>query len=79
METYLDLMLLRFGIVAAGLVVLALVLFAVALGLKRRGRLEDARRLAEPAVRAAGRALARRVQGGAGGAGRGRGRDGGRW
>ncbi|GAA2079580.1 hypothetical protein GCM10009801_37250 [Streptomyces albiaxialis] len=69
METYLDLMLLRFGLLAAGIVALALVLFAVALGLRRRGRLEDARRLAEPAVRAAGRALARRVNG----------RKGGRW
>ena len=74
METYLNLMLLRFGLIAAGLVVLALVVFAVALGLKRRGRLDDARRLADPAVRAAGRALARKLEGGPG-----RRRDGGRW
>ncbi|WP_247746518.1 hypothetical protein [Streptomyces oryzae] len=61
METYLNLMLLRFGLLAGGFVVLALVVFAVALTLKRHGKLDQARRLTEPAARAAGRALARRL------------------
>ncbi|MFI9047946.1 hypothetical protein [Streptomyces sp. NPDC053427] len=66
MERYLDLMLIRFGLIAGGLVVLALVVFAVALTLKRRGRLDEARRYAEPAVRAAARAAVRRLEGGPG-------------
>ncbi|NGO71764.1 hypothetical protein [Streptomyces boncukensis] len=64
METYLDLVLLRFGLIAAGLVALALTLFAAALALKRRGRLDQARRYADPALRAAARALKRRLEGG---------------
>lgn len=36
MQRYLDFMLIRFGLVAGGIVVLALVVFAVALALKRR-------------------------------------------
>ncbi|MFC5723906.1 hypothetical protein ACFP1Z_27445 [Streptomyces gamaensis] len=63
MERYLDLMLLRFGLVAGGIVVLALVAFAVAVTLKRRGGLDRARRYADPAVRAAARAAARRLEG----------------
>ncbi|MFG2227499.1 hypothetical protein [Streptomyces sp. NPDC048644] len=61
METYLNLMLVRFGLMAAGLVVLALVVFGVALALKRRGRLDQARRYADPAARAALRYAARRL------------------
>ncbi|MFI6767214.1 hypothetical protein [Streptomyces sp. NPDC050355] len=64
MERYLDLMLIRFGILAGGLVVLALVVFAVAVALKRRGRLDQARRYADPALRAALRAAARRLEDG---------------
>ncbi|MGV4925591.1 hypothetical protein K2224_19530 [Streptomyces sp. BHT-5-2] len=60
METYLNLMLVRFGVIVGGLVVLALLIFAVALTLKRRGRLDDVRRYADPAVRAGLRAAARR-------------------
>ncbi|MGC0421230.1 hypothetical protein [Embleya sp. AB8] len=65
METILNLMLIRFGLITGGLVVLALVLFTVALILKRRGRLDQARRHADPLVRAGLRALARRLEGGA--------------
>ena len=68
METYLNFMLIRFGVVAGGLVVLALLVFAVALRLKRKGRLDDVRRYADPAVRAGLRAAARRLEGGGQGA-----------
>ncbi|GHF38537.1 MULTISPECIES: hypothetical protein [Streptomyces] len=61
MQRYLDFMLIRFGLVAGGIVVLALVVFAVALTLKRRGRLDQVRRHADPAVRAAMRSAARRL------------------
>ncbi|MFE0190247.1 hypothetical protein [Streptomyces sp. NPDC058989] len=64
MERYLDLMLIRFGVIAGGLVVLALVVFAVAVALKRRGRLDQARRYADPALRAALRATLRRLEDG---------------
>lgn len=64
MERYLNLMLIRFGLVAGGLVVLALVVFTVALSLRRRGGLDRARRYADPAVRAALRAAARRLEDG---------------
>ncbi|MFB6539814.1 hypothetical protein ACFU90_38890 [Streptomyces noursei] len=64
METYLNLMLVRFGVIVGGLTVLALLVFAVALALKRRGRLDDARRYAAPAVRAGLRAAARRIEDG---------------
>ncbi|MCX2182860.1 hypothetical protein KV205_20360 [Streptomyces sp. SKN60] len=64
METFLDLMLLRFGLIAAGLVVLALIAFAVAVRFKRRGRLDELRRYADPVVRAGLRAAARRLDGG---------------
>ncbi|WP_438295165.1 hypothetical protein [Streptomyces sp. HUAS TT7] len=68
METYLNLMLIRFALIAGAVVVLALLAFAGALVLKRRGRLGEARRLAEPAARAALRAAARRLEGGSGSA-----------
>ncbi|MFD7163505.1 hypothetical protein [Streptomyces violascens] len=68
METYLNLMLIRFALIAGAVVVLALLAFAVALVLKRRGRLGEARRLAEPAARAALRAAARRLEAGPGSA-----------
>ncbi|MEU7638949.1 hypothetical protein AB0C11_23080 [Streptomyces sp. NPDC039016] len=64
METYLNFMLVRFGVIVGGLVVLALLVFAVALTLKRRGRLDDVRRYADPVVRAGLRAAARRFEGG---------------
>jgi len=51
METVLTMLLVRFGIIAAGLVVLGLLLFAVVLTLRKHGRGEDARRLAEFATR----------------------------
>ncbi|MEV6564912.1 hypothetical protein [Streptomyces kronopolitis] len=57
MERVLDLLLIRFGLIAGGLVVLALLVFAVALGLKRRGRLGAARRYAAPAAQAVSRYL----------------------
>ncbi|MEU8775501.1 hypothetical protein [Streptomyces sp. NPDC048606] len=67
METYLNLMLIRFGLVVGALVVAALLLFAVALTLRRRGELDRVRRYADPVMRAALRALARRIEGRSGG------------
>ena len=63
METYLNLMLIRFGLIVGTLVVLALLVFAIALTLKRRGRLDEVRRYADPVVRAGLRASARRLEG----------------
>ncbi|MFE6833988.1 hypothetical protein ACFVFI_03955 [Streptomyces sp. NPDC057705] len=63
METYLDLMLIRFGLIVGALVVLALLVFAIALALKRRGRLDEVRRYADPVVRAGLHAAARRLEG----------------
>lgn len=55
METVLNVLMVRFVLIVGGLVILALVAFAVALALKRRGRLDDVRRYAEPAARTAAR------------------------
>ncbi|MDH6544406.1 hypothetical protein [Streptomyces sp. SPB4] len=61
-QTILDLLLIRFAVIAAGLTVLALIAFAVALSLKRRGRLDDVRHALEPLARQAFRAaLTRRT------------------
>ncbi|MFB8182152.1 hypothetical protein ACFC8N_40350 [Streptomyces sp. NPDC055966] len=68
METYLNLMLIRFGVVVGGLVVLALLVFAIAVTLKRKGRLDDVRQYADPVVKAGLRAAARRLEGGKNGA-----------
>src|SRR3954451_3931399 len=57
MESVLNLLMLRFALIAGGLVMLALIVFAVALALERRGRLGDVRRYAGPAARAAVRHL----------------------
>ncbi|MEF3113405.1 hypothetical protein [Streptomyces chrestomyceticus] len=76
METYLNLMLIRFGLIIGGLVVLAALVFAIALALRRRGRLDAVRRCADPAVKAGLRAAARRFEGGKGGEPGPRGRDG---
>ncbi|TLQ47820.1 hypothetical protein [Streptomyces marianii] len=76
METYLNLMLIRFGLIVGAVVVLALLVFAAALVLKRRGRLDEARRYAGPVVRAGLRAAARRLEGGKSTASWSRGRDG---
>src|SRR5688572_23065707 len=57
LETVLNLLLIRFGVIAAGLVVLALVAFAVALSVRRRGDLNGVRRYAAPAARTAARYL----------------------
>ncbi|MEU7023733.1 hypothetical protein AB0C52_04990 [Streptomyces sp. NPDC048717] len=62
MDTVLTLLLIRFGLVVGGLVVLALVVFAVALHLRRTGRLDEVRRHATPAVKAAARAAARHLE-----------------
>ncbi len=64
MEAYLNFMLLRFGLIVGGLVVLALLVFAVAVVLRRKGKLEDARRYTDPVVRAGLRAAARRFEDG---------------
>lgn len=57
MERVLNVLLIRFGLMAGGLVVLALLVFAVALVLKRRGKLGAARRYAAPAAQAVSRYL----------------------
>ncbi|WP_328775484.1 hypothetical protein OHU17_06270 [Streptomyces goshikiensis] len=63
METLLNVMLIRFTVLAGCLVVAALLLFTVALTLKRRGKLDDVRRYTDPAAKAALRAAARRLEG----------------
>lgn len=65
MERVLNVLLIRFGLMAGGLVVLALLVFAVALVLKRRGKLGAARRYAAPAAQAVSRYLEGRGGGGA--------------
>ncbi|MCX4545827.1 hypothetical protein [Streptomyces sp. NBC_01565] len=62
----------------AGEAVLALLAFAAALALRRTGRLDEARRYADPVVKDGLRAAARRLEARTGGASRSRGRDGGR-
>ncbi len=57
METVLNLLLIRFGVIAGAVVVVALVVFAVAVALRRRGRIDQARRYAEPTARAIARYL----------------------
>lgn len=63
METFLNLMLIRFGLIVGGLVVLALLVFAIALILKRKGRLDEVRQYADPAVKAGLRAAVQRLDG----------------
>ncbi|NKQ58175.1 hypothetical protein HFP15_35485 [Amycolatopsis sp. K13G38] len=53
METVLTVLLVRFGIIAAALVVLGLGVLGVVLVLRRHGRGEQARRLVEFAARQA--------------------------
>ncbi|WP_206739771.1 hypothetical protein [Streptomyces lydicus] len=57
MERVLNLLLIRFGLIAGGLVALGLLVFAVALVLRRRGKLGAARRYAAPAAHAVSRYL----------------------
>ncbi|MEU7203109.1 hypothetical protein [Streptomyces sp. NPDC045470] len=76
METYFHLMLIRVGLIVGGLVVLALLVFAIALALRRRGGLAAVRRCADPAVKAGLRAAARRFEGGGSGEPGSRRRDG---
>lgn len=71
MERVLNLLLIRFGLIAGGVVVLALLVFAVALALKRRGRLDAARRNAAPVAQAVSRCLDDRGAARGGGASRG--------
>ncbi|MCA5895191.1 hypothetical protein LEP48_17825 [Isoptericola sp. NEAU-Y5] len=63
METLSTLLLVRFGLVAGAVVLVAVAVFAAALVLRRRGRLDDARRRMEPVVRAAARAAVDRYTG----------------
>ncbi|MFD6468581.1 hypothetical protein ACFVQ9_25615 [Streptomyces goshikiensis] len=76
METLLNVMLIRFAVLAGCLVVAALLLFTVALTLKRRGKLDDVRRYTDPAAKAALRAAARRLEGRTSATPRSRGRGG---
>ncbi|MGW1836488.1 hypothetical protein [Streptomyces sp. NPDC002067] len=66
MRAYFGFLLIRFGVLAAVLVALALLVLGVALALKRRGRLAEIRRYADPAARAALRAATRRLTDGPG-------------
>ncbi|WP_433151678.1 hypothetical protein ACQPZ8_15870 [Actinomadura nitritigenes] len=52
MHQVMDLLLIRFAIVVGGITLLIIAGFTAAIALKRRGRLGQARRLLEPAVRA---------------------------
>ncbi|MFF0519974.1 hypothetical protein ACFYTC_14800 [Actinomadura nitritigenes] len=52
MHQVMDLLLIRFAIVVGGITLLIIAGFTGAIALKRRGRLGQARRLLEPAVRA---------------------------
>ncbi len=60
MESVLTMLLIRFGLIAGGLVLLALIGFAVALLLRRRGRLDGAREKVAPLAKGAVRLLADR-------------------
>ncbi|MGW3498992.1 hypothetical protein [Streptomyces sp. NPDC001020] len=62
METALTYLLIRFAVIAGGLVILALVVFAVALALKRRGKFDDAKRRVAPLVREGVRLWAQRAE-----------------
>jgi len=48
MEMYLDLLLIRFGLIVVAAVVLALIAFAFAMSLKRRGKVDEVRRRLAP-------------------------------
>lgn len=50
-STLLNLLLVRFGIIAAVVAVLAVLVFAVAVRFKKRGREQDLRRYGETALR----------------------------
>lgn len=52
MQQVMDLLLIRFAIIVGGITLLIIAGFTTAIALKRRGRLGQARRLLEPAVRA---------------------------
>ncbi|MCW4457124.1 hypothetical protein [Microbacterium sp. MPKO10] len=62
-ETVLNIMLIRFGIIAAIVVVVVIVLFAIALWLRRHGALGKATRHAAPLARKAAVARARTTRG----------------
>lgn len=62
METVLTMLLIRFGLIVGGLVVLALIVFAVALVLRRRGKLDGARERIAPLARGAAQLLADRAR-----------------
>lgn len=51
LETVLNLLLIRFALIVAGVVVLALLAFAAALVLRRRGGMDEVRRSVAPAAR----------------------------
>jgi len=52
METVLNLLLIRFAVIAVGVVALTLLAFAALLAVRRRGRMGHLQRYAEPLVRA---------------------------
>ncbi|SEP33870.1 hypothetical protein [Amycolatopsis saalfeldensis] len=64
METVLNLLLIRFGLIAAGVVVLGLVAFAAAVSLRRKGKSDRVRDGVATAARFAGRVLDERHGGG---------------
>lgn len=48
LSTVMNLLLLRFGIIAIGIAILAVIVFAIALTLKRKGKLGDAMKKIAP-------------------------------
>ncbi|MFD0535904.1 hypothetical protein ACFQY7_21280 [Actinomadura luteofluorescens] len=52
MDEVMNILLIRFAIIVAGIALLAVAVFSVAITLRRRGRLGRARGLVEPALRA---------------------------
>ncbi|GAB2528037.1 hypothetical protein [Paramicrobacterium agarici] len=63
LETVLNVLLIRFGIIAAVVVAIVVGLFAIALWLRRRGRLGDASRRVAPLARKAAEYRSRRSHG----------------
>ena len=67
MEEILTLLLIRFGIIVGLVVIAALIIFAVALHLRKRGRLDEAKQLARvhgaPLARKAAEYASRRLNG----------------
>jgi hypothetical protein len=51
LETYMNFMLIRFGLIAAGVAALVIIGFTILVVLKRKGKIEQTRRYIEPMAR----------------------------